>query len=442
MKTDTVLSAPVIKKVKQWKKDQAIVSLTLDELLKITKGKKLIAEQKVDGQTGLLEFSKGTTQFGTLGGVIYSDLPVLDEIKKILENTGLHQALIVGEMAGYENGKIISFNQTESIIKNPRADKTKVHWFPYQILELDDEKFSTTSFEVYMKTWPQLKKIFRGSKYVHPVEDTEDIKEAWDKMVLKNKNEGIVVRTEDNKVYKCKPEFSYDLVILAVGSKKGKNWPKKQIGMTLMAFMDKDRVFRTAGHIGTGWTREQSQDLFKWAQANKVGEDDTYVWVRPQKVVECVWERTSLKEMPSYRFVKGKYEEVEKRMSGTIVKPRFIRYRTDKAVTPADLRLTQIPNWSEKQKMAHRVACNFIALELSTTSPHRAIYIFKNPEEYKKACGLLDQGIGYKRPEYNHGKIDSQLQISIPEDKHERIESLWAKNGIKDFERSSSEIAG
>ena len=37
-------------------------------------------------------------------------------------------------MAGYANGKIIPFNESESLIKNHKADKTKVHWFPYQIL--------------------------------------------------------------------------------------------------------------------------------------------------------------------------------------------------------------------------------------------------------------------------------------------------------------------
>jgi len=363
MKTRTDESNPLVKKVRQWKHDQAIVSLTLDELLKKTKGKKVIVEQKVDGQTGMLGLSKGAdAEFGTLGGVVYSELPVLDEIKKILKLHGLNQALIVGEMAGYENGKIIPFNQTESIIKNPKSNKNLVHWFPYQIIELENKAFSTTSFEEYRKTWPQLQKIFAGSKFVHPVETSETIQEGWDKLVLSEKNEGIVVHSDENKVYKCKPEFSYDLVIVAVGSKKGKNWPKKQIGMTLMAFMDKDKVFRTAGHIGTGWTREQSQELFKWAQANKVGEDDTYVWVKPQRVVETVWERTTIKEMPSFEYSGGKYNSVGKKMSGTIVKPRFIRYRDDKSVTPADLRLTQIPDWTERQKMAHRVACKFIAV--------------------------------------------------------------------------------
>jgi ATP-dependent DNA ligase len=360
VKTRTDASSPLVKRVKKWKKDQAIISLSIDEMLETAKGKKSISEQKIDGQTGLMGFSDDDARFGTLGDVIYWDLPVLDEIKKILKDLGLHQAIIVGEMAGYENGKILPFNETESIIKNSKADKTKIHWFPYQIIELENEEFPTSDFESYGKLWNQLKKMFSGAKFVHPVKDSENIKEAWNKFVLKGKDEGIVVRTSDNKVYKCKPIFSFDLVIVAVGSKKGKNWPKKQIGMTLMAFMDKDRVFRTAGNIGTGWTREQSQELFKWAQANKVGEDDTYVWVKPQRIVECVWERTTIKEMPSYKYSAGKYEKVEKRMSGTIVKPRFIRYREDKSVTPGDLRLTQIPDWSEKQKMAHRVATYFI----------------------------------------------------------------------------------
>lgn len=361
MKTRTDESSSLIKKVRKWKKDQAIVSLSIDEMLKKAKGKETISEQKVDGQTGIMEFSGDDNRFGTLGGVIYWELPVLDEIKKILKSLGLHQAIIVGEMAGYENGKILHFNETESIIKNSKADKTKIHWFPYQILELENEEFPTNNFESYAKLWNQLKKMFSGAKFVHPVKDSENIKEAWDKFVLKEKNEGIVVRTSDNKVYKSKPEFTYDLVIIAVGSKKGKNWPKKQIGMTLMAFMDKDRVFRAAGHIGTGWTREQAQELFKWAQANKVGEDNTYVWVKPERIVEVQWERSSIREMDSFKYSsKGGYESVGKKISGTIVKPRFIRYRKDKTVSPNDLRLTQVPDWSEKQKMAHRVACRHV----------------------------------------------------------------------------------
>ena len=67
--------------------------------------------------------------------------------------------------------------------------------------------------------------------------------------------------------------------------------------------------------------------------------------------------------MNSYKYSHGKYESVGKMMSGTIVKPRFIRYRTDKKVTPSDLRLTQVPDWSEKQKKANKIASNYINLQ-------------------------------------------------------------------------------
>jgi hypothetical protein len=132
------------------------------------------------------------------------------------------------------------------------------------------------------------------------------------------------------------------------------------ISMALMAFMGKDHVFRTAGHVASGFNDQESKKLFSWAQKNKVDEDDTYVWVKPQKIMEIQYERTTLKEMPAYKYSKGKYEKVNKLMSGTIVKPRFIRWRTDKSATPSDLRLEQIPDWNKRNKMATKIASNFL----------------------------------------------------------------------------------
>jgi len=363
MKIKTSLNHPLIKAIKKWKKDQAIVSLTLEEMKKESAGRDLIIEQKVDGQSAILEYIEpDILRFGSLGGVIYSDLPVLDEIKTIFGAKNIHQAKMVGEMVGYDK-KIIPFNESQSLTKNPKSDKTKVHWFPYQILELNNEKIKD-DFSSYKDEWPEIIRIFKSSNYVHPVEyyegKTEKIDQAWKKIVEKDNNEGIVVRSSNNKVYKVKPLFSYDLVVIAVGDKKGKNWPKRMIGTTLMAFMDNNKVFRTAGEIGTGWTDKEKKELFSWAQKNKVGEDDTYVWVKPQKIFEVNWERTTIKEMPSYKYSQGKYDKVDKQISGTIVKPRFIRYRTDKSVTPSDLRLTQIPNWNKKKKMARSIVATFL----------------------------------------------------------------------------------
>jgi hypothetical protein len=411
MKSRSAPSDPLIKALHQWKKDQAIISLTIEEMEEEAKGKNLISEQKVDGQSAILDYKEGSqARFGSLGGMIMWDLPLCDDLEKTLKAKKIHQIKAVGEMAGYANGKIIPFNESESLIKNHKADKTKVHWFPYQILELNGEKIDD-SFEAYKKFWPELVRIFKGSKYAHPVDyyqgGVSELKKSWNKLVLKEKNEGIVVRLSNNKVYKAKPLFSYDLAIIAVGSKKGKNWPKRMIGMCLMAFMDNNHIFRTAGHVASGVDDKESKELFTWAHKNKVDEDETYVWVKPHKIMEIRWERTSLKEMPAYKYSKGKYEPAGKMMSGTIVKPRFIRWRADKTANPNDLRLTQVPGWVEKKKMAMRIASVFIGAQNEETKLNRAL-IKVSFEMYKKFKFKLPKDVEWRTSKHPDFKKDSE----------------------------------
>lgn len=373
MKSRSAPSDPLIKDIKQWKKDQAIVSLTIDEMKEEAKNKKAIIEQKIDGQSAIMGYKEGEEpKFGSLRGVLSWKLPVLEEAVKLFKKKNIKQLKAVGELAGYENDKILSFNETESLIKNPKADKSKIHWFPYQILEINEEKLKN-DFESYKKeNWPEIKRIFSGAKYIHPVQYSEnDIDKAWNKIVKKQKNEGIVVRLSNNKIYKAKPVFTYDLVIVAVGDKKGKNWPKGKIGNVFVAFMDNDKIFRTAGEIGTGWSDAEARELYSWAQKNKAGEDDTYVWVKPKKIMEVQWERSNIRETKAYKYLKGKYEPVGKKLSGTIVKPRFIRYRTDKSVNPNDLRLTQIPDWGKTKKMAKNVVASYIKKEIYAGQKHK-----------------------------------------------------------------------
>lgn len=368
MESKTNLNDPLIKDILKWKKDQGIISLTLDEMKEEAKDKKVIAEQKIDGQSAILGYKEGEEpKFGSLRGVLSWDLPVLDELARLFKSKNIKQIKAVGELAGYENGKILPFRVTEHLIKNKEADKSKIHWFPYQILEINGEKLPD-DFESYKKNWPELKRIFKGSNHVHPVQSSESVDQAWNKYVEKKKDEGIVVRLSNNKVYKVKPLFTYDLVIIAVGDKRGKNWPKKKIGNVLVAFMDKDKIFRTAGEIGTGWSDAEARELYSWAKKNKTGEDDHYVWVKPKKIMEVQWERSNIRETKAYKYSKGKYEPVGKKLSGTIVKPRFIRYRTDKSVNPSDLRLTQIPDWGKTKKMARNIVVSFLRTEIYAES--------------------------------------------------------------------------
>jgi ATP-dependent DNA ligase len=390
---------PITTRAKQWKKDQGIVSLSRDELEKKIRDENLQvhAGQKVDGQNALLEYKDGKARFGSQKGSIIAEIPILEEIEGLFKREGISSAQIMGELAGAVKGRVLPFRESASLIKNRSADKSKLHWYPYQILELDGVEFKN-DFENFTKAWPRLQNLFKGAKHIHPVKvhqgGVDALKKAWNQFVERENHEGIVVRTSDNKVYKVKPEYTYDLVVVAVGDKKGKNWPKKRIGNTLMAFMDKDGVFRVAGEVGTGWTEEEGKELFQWAQKNKVDEDDTYVWVKPRRVMEVRYERSNIKEMPSYKYSGGKYVEDGKKEIGTIVKPRFVRWRDDKSANPEDLRLTQIPDWQERKAEGTPKPLSFNKFMIKHTEimindpasdnhfpPQRALMLY---EKYKK----------------------------------------------------------
>ena len=102
MKSRSAPSDPLIKALHQWKKDQAIISLTIEEMEEEAKGKNLISEQKVDGQSAILDYKEGSqARFGSLGGMIMWDLPLCDDLEKTLKAKMIHQIKAVGEMAGY-----------------------------------------------------------------------------------------------------------------------------------------------------------------------------------------------------------------------------------------------------------------------------------------------------------------------------------------------------
>ena len=253
-------------------------------------------------------------------------------------------------------------------------------------------------------------------------------------------------------------------MIVAVGSKKGRNWPKGQIGNVLAAFMDQNGVFRTAGEVGTGWTVAEQKELFNWAGKNKAGEDATYVWVKPERIMEIQWERSNIKEMPSFRYEKGKYVSVGKKTVGTIVKPRFIRYRTDKSVTPKDLRLTQIPDWEKRsvsKRLARRVASRYISLCVASEKgwhkffsepPHSPVHTHTNSvednimricqgrnESYGKTLGkrVIDtlDSIEGLIPSKDFSEFGQWMRKSIQEEIVDRSEALEIASVKCEYER-------
>jgi len=224
----------------KWKHNQRIKSVDYGELKKEI-DEDAIIQEKIDGELAIFEWKKGEDPvFGSLGFAIRKDLPVLDEIVKILEAKGYNQATIFGDLAYSEKKGLPShFNITMSKIRSPKSkeDEDKIHFYIFELDKLNGEKKSR-SYKEYLESFDLLYKLFGSSKRTFPVEyfkGGKNLTKAWDKFVEKEKNEGIVVR-EKGIIVKCKPGFTLDLAVIAFQEGKGKN--KGKLGAFLTALYD------------------------------------------------------------------------------------------------------------------------------------------------------------------------------------------------------------
>jgi len=355
MKTYIEKSNSLAKLVRSWKENQGMISLTLNKLKKEVKGQELFISEKIDGELEGMQFNGKIAKFSSKDGRIRTDMPVLDEIALILKKQKINDAIFLGELAKTTSrGKPVHFNETMSAIRKPEeGEEEHINFFVFEAFKLNGVEVSNT-YESYKDSFKKLEQWFNKSKYVFPVAHKigreSDLQSIWNKYVIEEKNEGIVVRTEDGKIYKSKPVFTFDLGVIAVEEGKGKN--KDKMGALILGFYD-GKVFYKVINLGVGFSDKDREVWWKLAKKYQVKKDKDFIWVDPfkmNKVIETQYERLNYRFVDTYKFKKSAWEQVNSQFAATISKPNFVRERIDKNVSKSDLRLTQIPNFEEMKK--------------------------------------------------------------------------------------------
>jgi len=355
------------KKLKRWKEKQGIESLSIEDMEEVIKEQgDAVIEYKMDGQLAWFNFDGEKARFASLKGRIVEDLPVLEEFVSILRKHRVRSADITGEIVGLdEKGYPLRFNETMDLIRDPTEEEEKrIAFYPFEVIALDGKEFDNKDLDVYWENFQKLKKMAKGAKLVRPVYarrgGVDVLKKMWQEWAIEQKQEGLVIRTPDGKIYKVKTVYTFDVAIIFV--KEGQKRLRGTLGAIGCALMDKNRIFRYAGLVGTGFTDEMRKELWDFAMKNKadIGDKDNYVhphkvteeiiWVKPKLVVQIKWKDIYPQYVEGYSYSKGKWF-YEGDFEGVIMRePRFQRIRDDKEINPSDLRLTQIPDWSRLRK--------------------------------------------------------------------------------------------
>ena len=333
------------------------ISLNSDSINSQLPGAEFYVTRKYDGEMNLLFVNGDEAVIINRSGRVRQGLACIEDAKETLKAAGVNKAIFAAELFVEEsNGRTRVFNVLEAL-----ADKNKTGtlWLAvFDIIELNGESFKANS---YKETYDKAKELFAKSRQCITVECTicktkADVKKIYTELVEEDGAEGIVVRTELPLVYKVKPRYTIDVVI--VGYSEGET--KGQIRSLLIAMMPKEGEYQIIGKTGGGLNEEMRTEMFRQLEpmvmdSQYIETDSNHVayhMVKPEIVIEImindVLFETSSGPLtnPILTIKEGAYAHKANINGISVIYPVFARFREDKKAVYDDVRLSQINAFS------------------------------------------------------------------------------------------------
>jgi len=327
-----------------WRDSIKFIDMSYDEFIKfiIQSGKQYIYSEKLDGELNSLIYEKGKDPyFITKKSVIHNrDYPVLEEYKNTLDGMNhIDDIVIMGELKAFDPNESIPFNRSQSIIRT--GDVNLVYHYPFDVFRLNGQ--NTNSDLKSLKEMLQHNNHIESPRFVYG--GVDEFKKLWEDIVIKGKGEGIVVMDplEPNIRYRIKHVMTADVVVLGAGKIGEKAWIKDQVGYLILALLDENNNFILTSKLGTGLTKLEKLDLFKYVYENQVEERDGNIWIPPTLIAEVKYRRHRFQKLPLIQYTNNKYISLGECDGVMMDQASFVRFREDKRIDYRDLSIGQFP---------------------------------------------------------------------------------------------------
>lgn len=328
----------------QWRDSLKFIDYSYDEFVDFLSqtDKQYIFSEKLDGELNSLVYEKNSDPyFITKSSVIHDrEYPILKEYKDILDKMdNIHDTVIMGELKAFDSNVNIPFNRSQSIIRT--GDVNLVHHFPFDIYRLNGK--NTNSDLVTLEEMFQHGIHIKSPRWIFG--GVDEFKELWQRVVIEEKGEGIVVVDPLNKNirYRIKHVLTADVVIVSAGNQNGLAWAKGQIGYLKLAILDENNNFLLTSKVGTGFLKTERIELFDYFNKNCIERKDGDLWVPPVLITEVKYRRHRFNKVPLLKYENNKYIELGEGDGVTMDQTSFVRFRDDKRLLYNDLSINQFP---------------------------------------------------------------------------------------------------
>lgn len=320
---------------------------------KLVQYKQFLVSLKYDGHFYAMAYENGEVTLINRNGKILEKIELHNAIAKLCKAKGIKKLFVAGELYVDGDKKTRQFNVTSDIANGGENLK----FATFDLIELEDELYKEkTVFEKYDK----LKEIFPNEGKIHLVEhftteSKREIEEYFKEKVTIGNAEGLVVKNEGFSIYKVKPKFTFDAVIVGFASSDGDR--SDLLRDFLLAFRKDDGSYQIFAHLSHGFTDDQRRELLAEYKKKTVKSDYLEVarnrlgfqMVKPETVIEfsCIdvinqdSKGNILKMNLSYDEKTG-YSGNYQQPTVSVTIPLFIKFREDKKATVEDVNFKQI----------------------------------------------------------------------------------------------------
>lgn len=347
-------------KALSYKKDflKQIIPLDAKQVVRNLAGEPFYVTRKYDGEYAFIIYDHGRTVTVNRSGRVRRGIPCIEEAGKLLAHAGVGEAMLGAEIYADLGDKRGRVNDLLAALADKRRIGT-LRLAVFDLVALDGRPWRAN----YGLTWDKLHEIFGKGQRVREVDmqvvrSAEAVLDLFDRWVVREKSEGLVVRSDLPFVYKIKPRHSLDAVV--IGFSEGTGAERGQVRSLLLALMPREGRYQIVGRVGSGLAEEVRELLFdrlskQVIPSEYIETDANYVafrMVRPEMVVEItvgdlLFETESGPKMNTLLETDNNAYRIAGTVEGVkFIAPVFVRIRTDKKADAGDVRLAQIEHFT------------------------------------------------------------------------------------------------
>lgn len=381
---------------KNWKKKSFRVEMSLGDFLEKYKDdeRPYTVSHKIDGDSSMVMFDGEESIIWNHRGRWRRDFHITDEITASLKKAKVTKAMINGELYAVDSdGLTLPLNEVGSIIVSPKTieRQNQIRFTAFDITHLEAQGTkeihtiidTETPYQTRMKLLKEgplgavsvlpksVKSPLLQGKTTSVVQswrgegDMSAVQKAWDAGMKEPNFEGLVLRFDNEpKSIKIKMKGTADLAVIGFYRGRAGGRDEEIIGGGGLAWMLPNGDFVYSGNAVIGGSIVEKRALLdkllptaleglpkvRWGnhsvdptKTHMTTGKGTMTPVKPTMVGEFQYRGLNWSEKPIYRLKGKKLVQVGTMRAPTMFQPSFKRWRTDKEITPQDLRMEQVP---------------------------------------------------------------------------------------------------